>query len=173
MIRPPKLEDAKGLLENFSAMTRETDFLLFTKEEAMELTITSEEDYIRGFITNAHEQLLLIAEVNGAIIGSLTLTAGGFRKRGHTAEMGIAVAHRYGNMGIGRRLLTAMVRWAEEHERLEIIHLSVFSSNEKAMHLYRNFGFKEYGRFPDAIQQPDGTYADLVLMHLVLGHHHH
>ncbi|HVI46929.1 MAG TPA: GNAT family N-acetyltransferase [Chitinophaga sp.] len=163
-IRLPRISDAAGLLDNFQRMTKEGDFLLFSHAEAMDLDLHSEEDFIGTHLDNP-DQLMLIAEVSGLIVGSVTVNNSGYSKKKHTAEMGIAVEHAWSNLGIGRRLMTAMIRWAEEHPDLQVLFLNVFSSNEKAMQLYRNFGFLECGRLPQGIQLRPGAYADLVTMY--------
>jgi RimJ/RimL family protein N-acetyltransferase len=165
IIRPPEINDAANLLASFQRLTRETDYLLFTQRESLELDIASEEDYIQSYIDNPN-QLLLVAIVKGRIIGSVNVNHSGLYKKAHTAEMGIAVERQWNNMGIGRRLITAMLRWADERQGLHMIYLHVFSPNEKAMQLYRNFGFMECGRLPQAILQKNGAYADLVSMYL-------
>lgn len=164
IIRPPEIEDAAALLASFQRLTRETDYLLFTQRESLELDIASEEDYIQSYIDNPR-QLLLVAIIKGRIIGSINVNHSGLHKKAHTAEMGIAVESQWNNMGIGRRLITAMLRWAEECTWLQLVYLHVFSPNEKAMQLYRNFGFLECGRLPQSILLQNGTYADLVTMY--------
>ncbi|WP_143304529.1 GNAT family N-acetyltransferase [Chitinophaga vietnamensis] len=164
VIRPARIEDAAGLLDNFQRMTKETDYLLFTHPEAMELNLASEEQFVQSYLDNPR-QLLLVAEVNNKIVGSITVNHSGYDKKAHTAEMGIAVEHAWSNLGIGRRLMTAMIRWAEQQQGLRILYLNVFSTNEKAMQLYRNFGFLESGRLPKGILQREGIYADLVMMY--------
>ncbi len=164
IIRPPVVEDALGLLRNFQRMTQETEFLLFTPGEALELNEKSEEDFIKTYLKNP-DQLMLVAIVNDTLVGSITVNHSGYYKRGHTAEMGIAVERAWSGLGIGRRLMTAMLRWAEQHAKIQLIYLQVFGSNDKAMHLYRNFGFLECGRLPYGIQQKEGQYADLVTMY--------
>ncbi|MBO9729281.1 MAG: GNAT family N-acetyltransferase [Chitinophaga sp.] len=165
IIRPPEINDAAALLASFQRLTAETDNLLFTHSESLELDIRSEEDYIHSYLDNPH-QLLLVATVKGRIIGSINVNHSGLHKKAHTAEMGIAVERPWQNMGIGRRLITAMLRWAEGRPGLAMIYLHVFSPNEKAMQLYRNFGFQECGRQPAAILLKNGAYADLVTMFL-------
>ena len=164
IIRPPEPEDAAGLLASFQRLTRETDYLLFTPAESLELDVASETDYIHTYLDNP-SQMLLLAIVKGHIIGSVNVSHSGLHKKAHTAEVGIAVESKWNNMGIGRRLLTAMVRWAEEQPELYLVYLYVFSTNEKAMQLYRNFGFMECGRLPQGIMQRDGVYVDLVTMY--------
>ncbi|WP_160716227.1 GNAT family N-acetyltransferase [Chitinophaga solisilvae] len=163
-IRWPEIGDAPGLLANFQRMIGETDFLLFTRQEAGELDVKSEEEFIKSYL-NSGDQLMLLAVARDTIVGSVTVNHSGYHKKGHIAEMGIAVERAWGNMGIGRRLMTAMIRWAEAHKKLQIIYLNVFSTNEKAMQLYRNFGFLECGRMPAGIAPRDGEYADLVMMY--------
>ncbi len=54
----------------------------------------------------------------------------------------------------------------EEIEKLGIeqAELIVIEGNERAKHMYENFGFTETGRRPKANKYDDGTYADDILM---------
>jgi RimJ/RimL family protein N-acetyltransferase len=163
-IRPAKPEDAPALLANFHQMVQETDFLLYTLPEAKTINVRSEQGFIQSFGDNS-QHLLLLAEAGGEIVGSVSVRQGGFKKQRHTGEMGIAVRHAYWNLGIGRRLMTAMLRWAEAHPAITTIYFNVMASNEKAIQLYRNFDFMECGRLPGGICQPDGSYVDLIMMY--------
>lgn len=155
-------DDAPALLAYFRQLLTETDFLLFTREEADRWTEAGERAFIDIFSKEHH--LLMLALADGQLVGSLTIRQQPSRKEGHVGQLGIAVLHAYWNMGIGRRLMTAAQRWAEEHNEIEILQLSVVSQNERAIQLYRNFGYVEYGRMPKGIKQPDGSYSDNILM---------
>ena len=50
---------------------------------------------------------------------------------------------------------------------LKLIELSVFATNERAIHVYRKMGFKESGRKPNYIFK-DGEYINHVDMVLEL-----
>lgn len=163
VIRLPELDEAAALMHCLQQMTRESDFLLHTPEEALGMDIPGERAFIKSF-RDQPNHLLLVAVVDGFIVGYLTVTQGRFYKQAHTGEMGIAILRNYWNLGIGRRLMTAMVRWAEEHPLLELIYFQVFAHNEKAIQLYRNFNFQECGRLPGGIRQKDGRRIDLVTM---------
>lgn len=163
VIRPPQVADAQACLTTFQTVTRETDFLLFTHEESLRFDLPKEEAFIRSYLDNPNN-LFLVADVEGEIAGMVSLNQGRTRKQHHMALLGIAVLHKYWNMGIGRRLLTAAIRWAEAHPRIAIIHFEVLATNERAIQLYRNFNFTEHGRIPQGIIQPDGTTVDLVVM---------
>lgn len=163
-IRKPELDEAAALMHCLQQMTRESEFLLHTPEEALAMDVASERAFIKSYLDQP-QHLLLVAMVDGFIVGYLTVTQGRFYKQVHTGEMGIAILRNYWNLGIGRRLMTTMLRWAEEHPGIEIIYFQVFAHNEKAIQLYRNFNFVESGRLPNGIRLKDGRRIDLVTMY--------
>ena len=63
--------------------------------------------------------------------------------------------------GIGRRLVEAVIEYAQT--RVEILQLTVVSSNQPARQLYRKLGFVEYGIEKNALKA-GGCYWDDVLM---------
>ncbi|WP_343671417.1 GNAT family N-acetyltransferase [Chitinophaga sp.] len=156
-------DDAPVLLSYFRQLISETDFLLYTRQEAAAWTVEEERDFILSFSKEAND-LLLIAFAGNQLIGTLSIRQNTFWKEAHLGNLGIGVLHSYWNMGIARRMMTAGTRWAEQHPELEIIQLSVVANNERAIQLYRNFGFMEYGRMPKGTRQPDGSYVDNILM---------
>jgi RimJ/RimL family protein N-acetyltransferase len=163
IIRPAVTDDAPQLLSYFRQVVSETDFILMTPPEAATLTVADEAAFIRSLADDTHH-LHLLALTAGKVVGAITVKQPDITKEAHLGQLGIAVLHEYWNMGIGRRLITAAMRWAEQHRDLEIIHLSVFSNNERAIQLYRNFGFLEYGRLLQGVRHLDGTYGDTILM---------
>jgi ribosomal protein S18 acetylase RimI-like enzyme len=64
-------------------------------------------------------------------------------------------------MGVGRRLVEAVIEHARRH--VELIQLSVVSGNDEARRLYASLGFVEYGIETDALKA-DEQYWDEVLM---------
>lgn len=79
--------------------------------------------------------------------------------------MGVLKDHR--GQGIGRRLLEATIErtWAIGIQKIE---LSVYSSNEPAIQLYKKQGFVEEG-VKKRGRLVDGIYDDVVLMALFPG----
>ncbi|MRG47726.1 GNAT family N-acetyltransferase [Chitinophaga sp. SYP-B3965] len=163
VIRRPEVSDAQACLDCFLQLTQETDFLLYTHEEAKKFDLAAEEAFIRSYLHHP-DNLFLIAEADGEVVGTLSLNQARFQKQKHMALMGVAVLHRYWNMGIGRRLLTAAIRWVEEHPHITTIHFEVLATNERAIQLYRNFNFIEHGRIPQGLRQTNGDWIDLVVM---------
>ncbi len=63
--------------------------------------------------------------------------------------------------GIGRQLVEAVIEHARRH--VELLQLTVVSTNEPARRLYARLGFVEYGIEKNALKH-DGRYWDEVLM---------
>jgi ribosomal-protein-alanine N-acetyltransferase len=72
----------------------------------------------------------------------------------------IAVAADAQRAGVGRRLIETMFEALQE-EKVTKVHLEVRSSNERALRLYRGYGFVETGRRPGYYSDP---VEDAVLM---------
>ncbi len=91
------------------------------------------------------DHLILIAELDSTIIGMVNVFPGSCgSKDKHTADLGIQVLAEYRNQGVGTRLLSKALEWACK-QSYEKVTLSVFSTNECAIHLYEKFGFEREG----------------------------
>jgi ribosomal-protein-alanine N-acetyltransferase len=77
----------------------------------------------------------------------------------------IAVALAHQRRGIGRQLLTTLIRQLR-HAGIDTLHLEVRASNRSAIGLYNSFGFSETGRRP---RYYSGPVEDAVLMTMHLG----
>lgn len=62
------------------------------------------------------------------------------------------VVSEYRNKGVGKKLLQAVFERVKEIKDIELIKLSLISSNNSAKRLYKKFGFKTYGIEVDAIK---------------------
>ena len=107
----------------------------------------------------------------GSVEDDLLGVAGCWPREGakvsHKAGLwGMYVSARARNLGLGQRLMEAVVDHATG--RFEQLQLSVASENEAAHRLYQKMGFSEYGREMKALKQ-DGRYMDEILMVRFLG----
>lgn len=84
--------------------------------------------------------IYFVAEVSGVIAGYLGLWH--IVTEGHMTN--IAVSKKYENMGIGNMLIQKMIDTAIEKEMIGLT-LEVSTVNEKALYLYKKFGFKIEG----------------------------
>lgn len=107
---------------------------------------------------------VLVAERAGVVVGSAGLhPIGNALRRRHAAHMGISIAHDAQGQGVGRTLLGALCEYADRWAQILRIELTVFCDNERAIRLYRSFGFEHEGTHR-AYAMRDGVYADAYSM---------
>lgn len=104
----------------------------------------------------------LVAELDGDVVGQLTVERGRRSVTHHSAEFGITVARGARDVGVGRAMLRALEGWARAHGVTRIC-LGVFSTNERALALYRSCGYVIEGTERGGMRFPEGE-ADLIRM---------
>ncbi|MDF2628962.1 MAG: putative acetyltransferase [Symbiobacteriaceae bacterium] len=105
----------------------------------------------------------LCAEVDGKPVGMIGLNWTTRPRVRHVAHVGMMVHDAYQGRGIGRALMQAAVDAADNWLGLIRLELEVWPDNERAVKLYRSFGFAEEGRKRlNAFR--DGKYVDSLAM---------
>ena len=105
----------------------------------------------------------LVAEVDGLLVGQISLHVEPNPRRKHVAGIGMGVRDDWAGKGVGSALMAAALDLADNWLNLHRIELTVFVDNEAALALYRKFGFVEEGRARDfAFRQ--GRYVDVFYM---------
>lgn len=88
------------------------------------------------------------------------------RKRtSHAGTIGVFVSKEYRGQGAGKMLLAALLEWARKNPAIEKVSLSVFSTNERAISLYKKMGFLEEGRKIKEFKISENEYWDDVFMY--------
>lgn len=100
-----------------------------------------------------------VAEDNGLVIGMATLHHDQHPRLMHSAGLGMGVHPEYWGMGVGSRLMEALMDLADNWLGLHRVELDVNTDNPAAIRLYEKFGFvvegtRRYHAFGD------GRYAD-------------
>lgn len=165
IIRQVEEHDAENLIEYSKTIFASTDQVLTTLEEYT-ISVADEKTWINN-IRKSLNSKLLIAELDGRIVGFLFFIGQQKIKIAHTGEVGVNVHPDYRGQGIGRALMEDLIEWANNHEIIEKIILQVFATNLKAISLYNSLGFKEEGRFVKAVKQKNGEHVDVVQMYLL------
>lgn len=164
VIRQVEENDAKNLIEYSKMIFASTDQVLTALEEYT-ISVADEKTWINS-ISKSPNSKLLIAELDGRIVGFLFFIGQQKIKIAHTGDVGVNVHPDYRGQGIGRALMEDLIEWANNHGVIEKIILQVFTTNLKAISLYNSLGFKEEGRFVKAVKQKNGGYVDVVQMYL-------
>ena len=158
IIREARLKDAEAILSVVKEVASEEKLILLDEGE---YDVRSE---IRRILTakSTGKTLILIAEVDGKVVGVGEVKVGVFKKNSHTAELGLAVIRAFRGLGVGKALMEEMLSRAEK-SGVEKVWLSVFSTNDAAIALYRKFGFVVEGIRKKQFKIGD-TYIDELLM---------
>jgi RimJ/RimL family protein N-acetyltransferase len=156
-------EDAGGVLAVARSVMEEEIYLLTTLDE---FTVTKEEEArILAEFEESPDRLFLVAECGGQIVGTLNAMRGRMKRRySHVVRLGMGLIRDFRGCGIGTALLETLLHWAEEHPDIEKVQLEVFSTNDRAISLYRKMGFTEEGRLRKQIKFGENDYADEVIM---------
>ena len=157
-------EDAAALLEYLKIIGGETDNLSFGPE-GVPLDEKTERAYL-AMQAESHDNIQLLAKVNGEIIGTASLNRKPNRMH-HRAEFGISIDRAYWGRGIGRALTEACIECAKTAGYTQL-ELDVVVENTAAQMLYEHVGFTEYGRNPRGFRTRSGAWQELILMRLEL-----
>ncbi len=159
-IRVPTAEDASALVHLMIAQDSQTRFLARNPGEFQRgFTVEREAACIRSMESNPNLQWY-VAEYQGKLVGncSALVPSSGERFR-HRAGVAFALLKEYWGLGIGGKMMESCLAWCREHGA-EQVELEVVAGNERALGMYRSFGFEETGLRPRALKYPDGSYAD-------------
>lgn len=156
-------DDAAAIVDYMHSAVVESDNLLMGKGE-FTLTVDEEREFLAKKQTETGS-LYLVAELNGDIVGQLSFSSGHKPRTRHTGEFGMSVAQAHWGKGIGRALLNGLIDWANKHEHITKLKLTVRTDNIAAIKLYISCGFEFEGRLCREVCI-DGEYADLYAMGL-------
>jgi RimJ/RimL family protein N-acetyltransferase len=162
VLRSGQESDALALLG-----AAQTTFLdgegMVVEPDEFNMTEDQEKAWISALNENPRE-LLLLAEVQGRIIGNIDFHIAKRRRLAHSGYFGISIHPDWRNRGIGNVLLESLLAWARAVPEIEKIKLKVRADNPRAIALYRKHGFVQCGCSKDEIKLRDGVYVDDIEM---------
>lgn len=166
ILRNGSAPDAAEILKNFNLTHGETEFLATYPDEST-LDVPKEEKFLSGR-EESREEAELCAVLDGRVVGTAGIDRVGTKEKvKHRASFGISVEKASWGVGIGHALTQACIECARMAGYFQL-ELEVVSTNERAVSLYRSFGFVEYGRNPKGLRTRDGEWQELLLMRLEL-----
>lgn len=128
----------------------------------LQLPYQSPEEWTKRLAEPRPDTYLLVAEIDGRVVGNLGLSVNHGRRR-HAAGIGMGVHDDYQGRGVGTALLAAAIVLAERWLGVHRIELDVYTDNEPALRLYRRFGFEIEGTLRRFALR-DGQWVDAYVM---------
>ena len=166
IIREARIDDASHLLSYLQKVGSESDNLTFDAK-GLPFTEQQEREYL-DLRMCSHNNITLLAMEGEKIIGSLGVDTPSFERLSHRGELGISVLKECWGQQVGSALLEAMLSWIRDCPTgLRKIDLTVREDNERALSLYKKFGFIEEGKISRLVAI-EGTFYDGITMGLLL-----
>ncbi|MHA1804921.1 MAG: GNAT family N-acetyltransferase [Promethearchaeota archaeon] len=165
IIRHIKKSDVDGIWNNFNEVVEEGIYLPIFIPVLTDHEKRSWYDHVK----KEHETCV-VAEYPGLkkphdIIGQCEISNSEWDAASHVGILGIIVRKEFRNKGVGRALIDFAIREAKRINNKKKIILSCFSSNKRALHLYKKMGFKKVGVRKKQFYL-NTSYHDEVLMEL-------
>lgn len=162
IIREAVPTDAKMLLAVLKRIGSESEFLTMD-ENGVDISIEDEAVALDA-IYDSPNNTIMVALVDGEIVGTASISGDSHYRIFHIGELGISILNDYQGYGIGGYLMDAVIDWAIESQVIKRIELTVQKRNEKAVQLYLRKGFIIEGVKARGARLKDGTYIDVLFM---------
>jgi ribosomal-protein-alanine acetyltransferase len=164
IFREATANDAAALLLHQNKVGDETDNLSFDGS-TFKISPDKEARFIERFSKN-EKDIMLVALDGGVIVGNGIIETERAKRYSHRATLSITVLRDYWGQGIGSRLMQMMIDFSKE-QGIAVISLEVRADNERAVALYKKFGFEVIGLYKRFFKI-NGDYHDAYLMQLLL-----
>ncbi|KZE69215.1 acetyltransferase [Fictibacillus phosphorivorans] len=163
IIRTARIEDAEAVLAIHREVIEESTYFIAVSEE-FNKTTEEHAEWIQKTLDHDRETML-VAEVDNKVVGWIVFRSQERKRMHHTGSFAIMLQKDCRNKGVGKLLIAELLNWAEQHPVIEKITLGTFSTNTRAIELYKKLGFVEEGRKVKEFKFGDDEYVDDVLMY--------
>lgn len=162
IIKSAGSEDAMQIKTHRELTSSETHFMAREPEDG-QMNLERITEILKG-VSESDRDFMVTAYVDGKVVGDLGVTlVRPHVKYLHRGYLGMSIRQTYTGMGLGSFMMKTALEQAKENG-FEQVELGVFADNDRARHLYKKYGFKEYGVNPRAFKLKDGTYIDEIIM---------
>ena len=166
LLRNGDASDGSTVYELFNLTHAETDYLLSYPDENS-FDPEQEAKFLEEKAKSDNE-IEIVAVVDEKIVGMAGIGAVGPKyKVRHRADFGISILEEYWGLGLGKALTKACIKCAKDAGYIQL-ELNAVAENERAIAMYKDFGFKEFGRNPKGFRSRISGFQELVYMSLDL-----
>lgn len=157
-------QDSAALLIHLKTVGAETDNLTFGKE-GFQISPEREARFINRFIKNGDE-IMLVATDGELIVANGVIERERIPRLSHRARLTLTVLRDYWGRGIGTALMEQMLDFCRE-SGAKLVYLECRADNERAVGLYKKFGFEISGELKRYFKI-NGEYHNALVMELLL-----
>lgn len=161
VIREGEITDSERLQKCVKSYLK-SQLIPLTEVEFEEMA-KNHKEWIQRF-KDGKNNLLLVAEHNGQIIGNVDLMINNREMLKHVGYIGMGIHEEWQGHGIGTAILKIMLEWADNNPEIEALWLQAFSNNKGGLKLYSNLGFEKTGVQRKFIKTKTGEYIDNVIL---------
>ena len=138
VVRRAEVSDAPAIAKTFAASSAYAGTL--------QLPFPSTSAWEKRISENASDDYVLVAEVDGEVVGNAGLhPVSKSPRRRHAGTIGMAVRDDWHGRGVGTALMAAALELADNWIGYSRLELTAYTDNEAALALYRKFGFEIEG----------------------------
>lgn len=160
IIREATGADAEKMLHYNNIVGGETDFLSFGSD-TFNISAEKEARFLERF-KNSKKDLMLVALDGDKIVANASVEGNRTKRYAHRAELSITVLQEYWGKGIGSALMDRLISFSKS-TGYKSLYLDVRGDNERAISLYKKFGFEKIGVYDDYFNI-NGKYYPAILM---------
>jgi len=161
IIREATAKDAEAAIAHVNAVIGETDYMGMGPGD-FDVPVEREREALDRHRETDNQLYLvgLLEEARGAqVVSTLSFAAGHRPRTRHSGEFGLSVRKTCWGLGIGARMVDALLAWARGTRIVTKVNLRVRTDNARAIALYLRKGFFLEGTIRKAIYL-DGAYYD-------------
>ncbi|ABE56364.1 GCN5-related N-acetyltransferase [Shewanella denitrificans OS217] len=150
-VRRTEPSDAKAIKEIYECQNAYSDTLQlpFPSADMWEKRRQNVPDHVYAYV----------AVIDGEVVGNIDFEVCTNPRRRHVATFGMGIKDKVQGLGVGSALLETVIDLADNWLNLKRIELTVYVDNERAIKLYKKFGFEIEGE-SKAYAFRNGHYVD-------------
>ena len=168
LIREANIEDAENVIEYIKIVSDETNFLISDSSER-NFTVRKEKEFLQNMQSSIIEKMFLCEIKNkteNKIVGICSIEGINKIRIKHRVDLSITVLKNYWGNKIGEKLIDYAIDYCKLNS-IKKIELTVRIDNERAIKLYKKFGFEIEGEIKKFIYF-GGNYYNCYFMGLLL-----
>ncbi|MED1741007.1 GNAT family protein [Bacillus swezeyi] len=156
VIRPVRQDDAADIIEAVKDVIETGVYI----QKERPRTFEEEQAFIQEM--REKDNMYAAVEIDGKVYGIARVIRGELQMKKHTGLFRTWLHRRAQGLGIGKEIMSYTLNWCRLHQ-LHKLCLTVFSSNEAALSLYKKNGFIIEGIQKEQVLS-NGVFEDEVLM---------